>query len=267
MVQQGDFEVHLVEAQSKTPFKEFYKDGQTFVEVEPDAEYFIGVRKVKKNADHDWLVLLLDVDGKFLGYRRQFIGSYVSDGSHLMGIWSFENGISTDKALKIFTPSKATQQAAFNQAEKMPVLHGEVKVKVYKGIYVGQTTRESFTGSFSPSDTGVGNSAAGLPKKLHLRSAEGNEATSFIDPATVHDIHLGDHLYTITLKYCSTLGLVEAGVLPRVGATRSAKRPATASVTPIRDPKKIRKVVVTKLPDGKQVRQVIEHDMFDLTSE
>lgn len=27
----------------------------------------------------------------------------------------------------------------------------------------------------------------------------------------------GQHLYTITLNYCSTLGLIEAGVLPKPG--------------------------------------------------
>jgi hypothetical protein len=43
MVQVGDFSVHLVDAETKTPFKEHVKDGKTYAEVEPDIDYFIAV--------------------------------------------------------------------------------------------------------------------------------------------------------------------------------------------------------------------------------
>lgn len=70
MVRQGDFEVKLVEAQSKVPFKEFSHDGKIYVEAEPGQEYFISIEK--KGTEFHSGTLLTDnyVDGKSLVYPR-----------------------------------------------------------------------------------------------------------------------------------------------------------------------------------------------------
>jgi hypothetical protein len=41
MVQSGDFTIHLVNAETKEPLKEHEHSGQTYVEAEPDLDYFI----------------------------------------------------------------------------------------------------------------------------------------------------------------------------------------------------------------------------------
>lgn len=46
MVRFDGFEVQLVEAKTKTPFKEHYHNRDVFVEVEPGQEYFIAIEKV-----------------------------------------------------------------------------------------------------------------------------------------------------------------------------------------------------------------------------
>jgi hypothetical protein len=46
--------VEMVEADSKTPFKEHRRksDGKMFAEVEPDIEYFVRIQKVGENHGH-----------------------------------------------------------------------------------------------------------------------------------------------------------------------------------------------------------------------
>ena len=46
MVVRSGFEVNLVDATTKIPFKEHEKDGKIYVEMEAEAEYFIAVRRV-----------------------------------------------------------------------------------------------------------------------------------------------------------------------------------------------------------------------------
>ncbi len=46
MVVEGGFRVELVDANTKIPYKEHTKDGKTYVEGDPDAEYFVSLLKV-----------------------------------------------------------------------------------------------------------------------------------------------------------------------------------------------------------------------------
>jgi hypothetical protein len=72
MVRQGDFIVEIVEAESKTPFKEHTRksDGTVFVEVEPDIEYFVHIKKVGD-----------------IAYSGQSVGASVSVDGQAMGAW------------------------------------------------------------------------------------------------------------------------------------------------------------------------------------
>lgn len=65
MVIVNDFEIQIVTAEEKIPFKEHKNGLNTYVEVEPDAEYFLSVRKVRSSST-DCLVTL-EIDGKCLG--------------------------------------------------------------------------------------------------------------------------------------------------------------------------------------------------------
>ena len=46
MVIFSGFKVQLVYADSKVPLKEHVKDGEVYVEAEPDVDYFIAVRRI-----------------------------------------------------------------------------------------------------------------------------------------------------------------------------------------------------------------------------
>ena len=75
MVRQGWFEIELINAETKVPFKEHtHTDGRTYAEVEPDTDYFIHVRSHKNKK----VILKFSVDGKDLGYKKQ---------QHQGGVW------------------------------------------------------------------------------------------------------------------------------------------------------------------------------------
>ena len=69
MVVRSGFQVQLVDAKTMTPFKEHEKDGKIYVEAEPDAEYFIGIRRISP-AGHPVILSYYSVDGHCLGYRQ-----------------------------------------------------------------------------------------------------------------------------------------------------------------------------------------------------
>ena len=67
MVVAGKFKVEVVYAETKIPFKEHTAttDGDTYVEVEPDAEYFVDI----ESKSEDPVVAYIRIDGKDLGYN------------------------------------------------------------------------------------------------------------------------------------------------------------------------------------------------------
>ena len=85
MVKQGDFEIELVHADSKVPFKEHEKDGKVYVEVEPDAEYYISVKRIGRNHDGSLMVQYL-VDDQDLGYHTTF--HKIDEEPDYSGVWN-----------------------------------------------------------------------------------------------------------------------------------------------------------------------------------
>jgi hypothetical protein len=71
MVRQGDFEISLVHADTKLPFKEHIKDGNVYVEVEPDEEYFICMQRVG-NAHQGILLAVASVDESIVAIKLLF---------------------------------------------------------------------------------------------------------------------------------------------------------------------------------------------------
>ena len=93
MVRQGDFEISIVLADTKTPFKEHTKDGKVYVEAEPDEEYFIYMERVG-NAVNEPLLAVASVDEKCLGYRKTFLPSSIGKPVYA-GLRTFEGGTTT----------------------------------------------------------------------------------------------------------------------------------------------------------------------------
>eukprot|EP00957_Ditylum_brightwellii_P010059 759333-Ditylum_brightwellii.AAC.1 len=93
MVKQGNLTVELVDAVTKEPFREHTYNGKIYVEVEPEAEYFIQITNQSKETIY-WSFY---VDGEGLGHW-----SYQKRGeSDVQGIWSHHDWKESYTALKV----------------------------------------------------------------------------------------------------------------------------------------------------------------------
>jgi hypothetical protein len=114
MVRQGDFIVEIVEAESKTPFKEHTRksDGTVFVEVEPDIEYFVHIKKVGDIAYSGQSVgASVSVDGQAMGARYPWDKG--SRRSTYAGLWKRDGGgVSITRALQVFKPPQRVNNSS-----------------------------------------------------------------------------------------------------------------------------------------------------------
>ena len=122
MVQQGDFTIQLVEANTKQAF-----NGKTYVEVEPGVEYFISISK-PSSAEFSHAVVLAKyyVDGKDLGYYTYFktIRTHVVS---YKGLYKYENGVSSTCAFKFVTPKVQGGGKSISEL----AAGGKVEVKIF----------------------------------------------------------------------------------------------------------------------------------------
>lgn len=216
MVQVGDFTVHIVDAETNIPFKEHLKDGKTFAEVEPDIDYFIAIQKTSSahHGDHDVNVIKFFVDDKDLGFTKHYLRTTTAELTHY-GVWKRDKGVDTTTALRFVKP----HIDANGDRTASNLMMGKVDIKVFNG---------KSSGSYNPSEqTAVGNkldadvvNAQALQNKKSLRTATGSAVESKQMPkGQVVRYTTGEHhLYTITLNYCTALGLIHVGVLPKPDA-------------------------------------------------
>jgi hypothetical protein len=221
MVQTEDFKIELVYADTKMPFKEHTKDGKIFVEVEPDVEYFISIQQTGTSRGGA-TVATFSVDGRDLGYQQT--SSRCTDEPNYRGIWNRENGVATTKALKFTKP--LISQDGTNVTRGL--LMGKVEIMMYEGILVGYIdTSKNFNSKFTASAVDMNQS--GLAKKKSLRSGEGETTvTTNVSGQRHATFKKGTHFDTVTLNYCSALGLMEVGILkkPDAWTYQRMKRPA-----------------------------------------
>ncbi|KAG7371999.1 hypothetical protein IV203_018142 [Nitzschia inconspicua] len=147
MVVQGDFEVKLVmpgEGNDEIPFKttsfpEYTKDGQVYVEVEPDKEYLVAVRRVGKVCNKT-LLYTIEVDGKCLGWKyRAHPLKGESDWTYSGQLERDEHGNRGDRILRFVTPrllkaSAVPGSSTSVDGSDLGAMMGEVKVKIYDAI-------------------------------------------------------------------------------------------------------------------------------------
>jgi hypothetical protein len=243
MVKKGRFTVELVNADTKTAFKEHTKDTEIYVEAEPDAEYFV---RIVFGAGSPVRARIF-IDDKFIGYNKNITkpGEETVD----CGLWSFDGVSGTDKAL-LFAKAKVFNSS--NAAQEAPFWTGNVKVEFSEIFDTGTThTMGPTQNKWKGGDVGVVVGQAG-PKMKGVMTREGNIAVSQKDHGLRKIYIKGRILETITLKYCSTVGLMMAGVLgpvdPYVMARkvheykRGAADAVTAGTEIMPPPKKIRHV-------------------------
>ena len=225
MVVINDFEFQIVTAEEKVPFKEHQNGLNTYVEVEPDAEYFLSVRKVRSSST-DCLVML-EIDGKFLGYAQPFPRHAISKMS--LGIYSRSKGVDIHKALKFV---KASFTSADMGIGSTMAGMGKIELKVHHAIPMGRSRLEDVKSSSFAASTINSVDKARVTMKKNLRSGEGHsiEAEQYDSNALYQEWRTGAHLYTITLYYCATPGLIAVGVLskPPLWDYHRMLKPATA---------------------------------------
>lgn len=208
MVRHGDFEIQLVEAATKNPFKEYHHNEQVFVEVEPGQEYFIAVKKVNSDIITSAVRLEFFVDGQKLGYATTFSARKTTDSFDYKGMWNYKNGISTHSSLKFVIPKSLPQHKSSKDAATTGL--GMVEVKVFQALNPFKIKRSAFESPKIDEKT----LAAGSQKSKPVRSLAGNheEQAYYEKTATYYD--KGRLLDTVTLYYCATPGLIQVGVLP-----------------------------------------------------
>jgi hypothetical protein len=264
MLIQKDFSVELVEAETKKPFKEHRKDGKYYVEVEPDIEYYIHLQRVVPT--QGTVRCEFKVDDQDLGYNVLFYKENGTDSGYY-GVWKLQDCISTFTALKVMQPKRQLNDSF----DKTPLLlMGKVQVLLYEGISDGSKfTDKDFSSPFAGCAK-VECPTNAQDKKMIFRSKKGASTIKTPHPLAPRDnIRRGKLLDTITLHYCSPVGLITVGVLPKpplwdyhrmsTSTKRSSSKPSV--VTPLPPLKKIR---VDKQGTGGLLLSQ-EYECFDLS--
>jgi hypothetical protein len=168
------------------------------------------------------------------------------------------NGIRTYTALQFMKASFTTSMSDGNASNGSTLARmGEIKMVVSQGIPKGTKKRKDrSTSSFTASSINM-EGAAAVTMKKNLRSGTGSSVVSKAKDKVHTSYGRGKHLYTITLHYCATPGLIAVGILPKPPLWVHARmlHPAT---TTAREKKLIDKgVVSTKNNDnGKEILEI-----------
>lgn len=219
MVQEGDFLFELVDAETKLPFKEHVKDDKVYVEVEPDAEYFIKLRKVGSTGfgtSSGKIVCEFHVDGKSLGYQRTYSDRDPSTcEDYFDGIFERRNGCDHITALK-FMKAQVIDEKDGATTGGRTLMMGKVEVFIYEGIFdkMRENTKLSdFASPFTATGLAPGQDGDDFKKK-NIRSARGSVSNSHTIAGSHPSYRQGRHLDIISLNYCAAVGLIHVGVLP-----------------------------------------------------
>lgn len=274
MEKQGNFEIQLVEAETKTPFKEHTKDGTTYVEVEPGAEFFMKVRKLGVS-NVGKVACTFAIDGQKLDYHVSYVGCDVDTEASYQGIWSRKNGESVTTALRFSPLQKARLGGSTSSKRKSslsPLFMGKVEMKILELVFDGYSSEQEkdFVCSFTPAAVDEESiKAMGTKAKKAVQSETGSTCIREgldSDNSGSPVYRFGRCLETITLNYCSAAGLMVVGVLekPRnpYDYYQLVRPSPTTDNTPMPKPTKIRKTIIMM---GRT--EVTEWDLFDLTAD
>ena len=171
MVQVECFKFELVDATTKISFKEHTKDGRTYVEAEPGAEYFISMQKIAKTESD--VAIWYSIDGQpipcYSTYPRKRIGREPS----YKGIRSSVGDVSSHASLVFVKQTICHTLSGSANTFQM----GNVEIKIYElryldGFHAASDTVSTFTAaSVNVHDTGDS-------KKKRLRSDKGSAVIS-----------------------------------------------------------------------------------------
>ena len=256
MVKVGDFSVELVRADTKEVFKEHTSpvDNRIYAEVEPDIDYLV---RVGSNTG-DVLCRLL-VDGVDLGYNQNFLSP---NNSVCAGAFEIKNGKQTMSALH-FNKTRDKRHGA------MPsMLTGKVEVIFYK---IGRKEYKILNDWSSTELTGE----TEMGGKKCVVSTKGSYVDEIqpIHKVPVLHCYAGEQLCSITVHYCTALGLILNKILDpppadepvnieKKARKRSRDETKASAVSP--DEKKAKEA---NNSSGEMVTVQKTYDLVDLTGE
>jgi hypothetical protein len=275
MVKEGLFTVQLVEAKSKAPYKEFTKDGSTFVEVEPDAEYWIRVEK-EQGTDEEIAAygMHLAIDGVNLGFRVDWFRD--KRPPRYLGLWERKSGSHTYKALRFYEPSYKPDPLTEFSVESYVERMGRIDVMIHKADLENVTARSGGDrdvicpfASMELREMTVSLDVDNITREKHVMSHIGTDcALISCNPNTSPKYGHAELLKSISLRYCSTVGLIRAGLLVKsdtFDATHTPKKNEDhqpPAPTKARTPKKMK---ITETPEAgvECSREVLYYDISD----
>jgi hypothetical protein len=258
MPKKGNYTLALIDATTKQPFKEHAgRNGlDANVEAEPGVEYFM---RLQNHSTHDvWVEY--EVDGVDLGYDS----IYKPGQSGHDGLWSFVNNQSLMKSLKF---NKAISHSQFRNASDNNLNDsqiGVIEVSIYEhivldGYYYEDEIKTQFTGNGQIKAQSIDDS-----KKL-LKSQPGIMQEKRQDDGKRRNGMRGRKLETIKVKYCSAVGLIVDGVLPKPPAWewfKMVKPQAVCTSEPEIEPT----IFTKEVHHNGNLTESMDYEMFDLTS-
>ena len=259
--------MQLVAADTKKPFMEHTApDGQVYAEVEPDMDYFISLR-----SDIGGVMMFLSVDGVDLGYYQSF---KKKRKKKYCGHRERKGENETMTALH-FNKTREAHGVSANIK-----LTGKVEVNIHqRGDEYYKKVEDNAVSPLLAADSTLGG------KKCIKSTSSGSHSIEKIRPSkkvkgnVVRGYKIGKHICTITLHYCSALGLIYNKILPppptlegnvvsaeRVGRKRKrSPKVATASVSPELNNSAADVEIVKKETDRVTVQ--LSYDLVDLTGD
>ena len=204
MIEKGDYSFEVMNNETGQALLEHNKDGISYVEVEPDVQYFI---RFKNESTND-VIIHGFIDEGDLGYM-DFVPSKLSTD---IGTWSVQGSVSETKLLK------------FAKFSKMPEVYG-------------RQTNTNFFGNFKFDIYSVLHISEHHSKKRHKTEIKSNWESKLEDIPSKHggdkrlyskfgnktlstcgyrqtNFYKGEHIEIVEIKYGTAFGLAFKGVLP-----------------------------------------------------
>jgi hypothetical protein len=221
MVRKGNFELRLIYADTKVPFKEHaHTDSKVYAEVEPKVEYYLQMRSHHPKG----VVFRFEVDGKDLGYQGNRKSGYHK--WYTFGLWHREEDEEFHNALKFHSLYRRPihDDGSDSDSDSSDNGHwtGFVKLNVYEYVPDGHKFRKKkdVASAWYPDTETIAKGLNMSQNKKSCNSVKGLTKTKKIQGRKKsRDYKVGSLLESVTLHYCSTVGLIAAKVLTRPGLT------------------------------------------------
>lgn len=209
MVKDGKFQVQIIHADTMEPFPEHTApNGETYVEVEPESEYWIRIQ----TDSEDMVRVETSVDGNPLGY---YTTMKKGDEVKERGLSKRENGKSFNYALKF---AKAKVRAATSGGgAPAQFWTGKIEVEFCEANFGGYSQVQDYSSTWTGGDVSYVMGISDPDKKKGVKSDQGStfQVQKVSRGGQIANYHKGGLLKNVTLRYCSTLGLIHAGILPK----------------------------------------------------